>query len=383
MKKILWLPSWYPSKLDRFTGDFVQRHAQALALYRPLVVLYLVKDVEGMVTKNVTIEIADINGVREMIVYYKPRATGWEWVDKILSVTKYISVYTSQLKKLFSSEHAAGYLHVHVPMKAGVLALWCKRRYKVPFIVTEHWAAYNQLNPDNFFAKGWLFRWLSKKIFESASVVTTVCEANRKELLSLFNIRQSAVINNVANGQLFHYQPRTGSTGFGFVHVSTLHKQKNIKGLLNAMQLLKNMRTDWHCTIVGPYKAFMQDMATELGLQHHISWTGEIPYDQVANVVKGADCMVMFSKYENSPCSIIEALMAGIPVVSTNVGGIPELINKSNGLLVPSGDEAALAHAMNALIDSKGRYNNAAIANAAKARFSYSVIGARLAELYR
>ncbi|HTL10021.1 MAG TPA: glycosyltransferase [Chitinophagaceae bacterium] len=382
MKNILWLPSWYPSRLDRFTGDFVQRHAQALALYQSLVVLYLVKDAHGLVTNDVSTEITDTNGLKEIIVYYKPRQTGFKPIDKILSIKKYLSVYKTKLKQLIAETGAPAYIHVHVPMKAGVLALWCKRKYGIPFIVTEHWCAYNLLNPDNFFKKGLLFRRLSKKVFESAAMVTTVCESNRKELLSLFSIRQSMVINNVINEQLFYPQASKGNPCFTFVHVSTLHPQKNIGGLLNGLHLLKAVRADWRCIIVGPYQPYMQQLAGELGLDNQVIWTGELPYEQVATVVRGADCLVMFSKYENSPCTIIEALAAGLPVVSSNVGGIPELIDEANGLLVNSGDVMSLARAMGDMMQLTNQYDNDAIARAAAARFSYKTIGAKLSALY-
>jgi len=89
-----------------------------------------------------------------------------------------------------------------------------------------------------------------------------------------------------------------------------------------------------------------------------------------------------FSRYENSPCTIIEALMAGVPVIASNVGGIPEVVDKNNGLLVASEDVKGLCQAMVEIIQNYQSYNREEIAKKAKSLFSYEVVGAQIADLY-
>jgi len=92
--------------------------------------------------------------------------------------------------------------------------------------------------------------------------------------------------------------------------------------------------------------------------------------------------MVMFSRFENSPCSIIEALCCGLPVIATKVGGIPELLNNNNGLLIESLDEKALFEALEAMAANYLKYDRKKIAEDAKSKFSYSVIGKKLDKIY-
>src|SRR5690606_19604615 len=68
-----------------------------------------------------------------------------------------------------------------------------------------------------------------------------------------------------------------------------------------------------------------------------------LPYHEVANQMKNAQCLVLFSNYENAPCVISEAHCTGIPVIATHVGGIPDMVNSENGLLIPPADVNALA----------------------------------------
>jgi glycosyltransferase involved in cell wall biosynthesis len=59
-----------------------------------------------------------------------------------------------------------------------------------------------------------------------------------------------------------------------------------------------------------------------------------------------ADALVLSSRFENLPCVLLEALSTGTPMISTHVGGVAEIINEGNGILVPTENEAALLAAM-------------------------------------
>ena len=95
-----------------------------------------------------------------------------------------------------------------------------------------------------------------------------------------------------------------------------------------------------------------------------------------------ADCLLLFSNIENSPCVIGEALCCGLPVITTNVGGIPELTSESNSLLIESKDEDALTQAMHEMVGGINNYNRKKIAENAISKFSYSVIGKQINTVY-
>src|SRR5207249_7694772 len=114
----------------------------------------------------------------------------------------------------------------------------------------------------------------------------------------------------------------------------------------------------------------------------NISFTGLISYQQVAGTLKQCNALVMFSRFENLPCVIIEALCCGLPVVSTNVGGIPELIDESNGILINSEDEDALLDAMKSVYLNYNRYNRHGISMSAQKNFSYQTVGKQIHEVY-
>ena len=114
---ILWLPSWYPNQLAPFDGDFIQRHAQAAALYSSNVyVIRVVPDKNAVVTKNVKTEIGKQNNLTEHIVYYK-RSTSL--FGKIIGSYKEIRLYRQAIRHCIKQNGKPSFVHVHVAMRMG------------------------------------------------------------------------------------------------------------------------------------------------------------------------------------------------------------------------------------------------------------------------
>ncbi|MBO7609404.1 MAG: glycosyltransferase [Muribaculaceae bacterium] len=113
----------------------------------------------------------------------------------------------------------------------------------------------------------------------------------------------------------------------------------------------------------------------------NIEFLGLLDSNNVTKLLRLTRFSVMPSQWwENNPLSIIESLCAGTPVVGTDIGGIPELIDNSCGILVPTGDVKALANAMQEAWDM--RWDHAAIARHATSRFSPTVHYQALTEVY-
>jgi Glycosyltransferase len=104
----------------------------------------------------------------------------------------------------------------------------------------------------------------------------------------------------------------------------------------------------------GELENAVREQVAGLGLQERVRFLG-VRAD-VADILRASDVFVLSSRVEGNPMSVMEAMAAGLPVVSTAVGGVPELVREGvTGLLVPSEDAGALAHAMHALVDDPVR----------------------------
>jgi glycosyltransferase involved in cell wall biosynthesis len=104
----------------------------------------------------------------------------------------------------------------------------------------------------------------------------------------------------------------------------------------------------------GELENAVREQVAALGLQERVRFLG-VRAD-VADILRASDVFVLSSRWEGNPLSVMEAMAAGLPVVSTAVGGVPELVREGvTGLLVPSEDAGALAQAMQALVDDPVR----------------------------
>jgi glycosyltransferase involved in cell wall biosynthesis len=111
----------------------------------------------------------------------------------------------------------------------------------------------------------------------------------------------------------------------------------------------------------GPDRPAVEREVRRLGLESAVRLAGE--RDDVAELLAEADLFVLSTRSEGLPLSILEAMAAGLPVVASDVGGVPELVvDRETGFLVPPGDPHALAAAIERLLDDpdlRGRFGAA------------------------
>ena len=127
------------------------------------------------------------------------------------------------------------------------------------------------------------------------------------------------------------------------------------------------------------FKAFVK----EHHLEDCVIFHGKKTSAEVAEAYQQADFFVLFSNFENLPCVIVEAFASGIPVLSTAVGGIAEILSPERGILIPQGDEEALLQGMVQMLDHSSEYDREAIRQYAISTFSNDIIGRQIFEAYK
>jgi glycosyltransferase involved in cell wall biosynthesis len=195
------------------------------------------------------------------------------------------------------------------------------------------------------------------------------------------------VINNTVNTCFFTKHPIAERNIKRILRVSSFDERaKNIKGILNAVEKLAHIRTDFELVLIGHSKEYdlIYNYSKQLCIPEGIiAFYGEKNPEQVAIEMNNADFFVLFSNFENSPVVISESLCCGKPVVSTNVGGISEHINETNGILIPAGNEQALTDSLNYMLDHFQEYNSALIQQQSIEKYSMHSVGAKLYSMYQ
>ena len=366
MKHILWLCSWYPNEVDKFRGDFVQRQAIATSQYCKIDVVHvLFCDVEKTTVTKVN------ENLTEHIFYVKKK-------NKFFNYLK-----MNQLILAFIENKNFDLLHVHIPMPIGFSGLLAKRHLKIPMLVSEHYGIYNQVVEDNFTTRNFIFKYFTKRIFQKAQKIITVSDQLGKDIQREVLKKDFEIVPNVVDTSLFHFQEKKENEKFRFIHVSNMLEVKNIEGMLNSIKLLAEKRNDFQFYFIGAKPAVHITLAENLSLLNlHVFFIDEMPYQEVATEIKTADAGVLFSYSESQSCVVLEWLCAGLPVITSKVGGVAELISSENGILVESNNLHQLADAMNELIENKLNYNAIEISKKAIQKYSYESVGKKINEIY-
>ncbi len=134
--------------------------------------------------------------------------------------------------------------------------------------------------------------------------------------------------------------------------VGQLRSRKGGDYLLKAFSDINDKRIK--CVIVGdgPERGRLVRLTHNLKLDNKVIFTGAVPFEDLTGLYAGAEFFVLPTVAEGSPLVILEALASGLPVVSTKVSGIPEIVeDKHNGFIVPPRDALALEESMRLLIE--------------------------------
>ena len=381
MSYILSLASWYPNRTDAFIGDFVERHVHSISKFRKVIVLHITKD-ENKTNENDEIEInKEDENLVVYNVYYKKKFSGN--AEKILSSFKYFRLQKKIVNKIIKKYGKPELVHLHIAMKAGLMAIFIKKKYGIPYVITENWTGYYRQSSTNIFNSGWLFKFLIKQVFVQANLLLAVTKDLGVTINSNLIKIPFSVIPNVVDTNHFYYKPQINKQKFEFIHISSMNHNKNAEGILRAVKLLSEEEMNFIIVMIGSINKNLISLAEQLSVKDFIVFKNEIPYSEVAQKMQSASAFILFSIAENLPCVILEALCCGLPIISSDVGGIWEVVNQSNGILVESGNEYELKEAMKKMITNYNYYNRKEIANQAAGKFNYSVIGKQFDTIYK
>lgn len=381
---ILFLSSWYPNRVLPTLGNFVQKHAEAVALNSNVVALFAYPDTDCKQKFEIVEE--TINNVYTVNVYYKKVQSKIPVISSIQKVSRYYDAYVKGLKLINERFPKIDILHHNILYPVGIVAWYLKKKKKIPYIISEHWTGYL---PSKDTKANWFQKNISKIIARNAGYITPV-SYNLKEAMLHYGLKSNfEVVYNVVDTKLFFPKPNKQNSGkIKFLHVSTLNDaHKNISGMLRVVAKLAKERNDFEFWFIGdgdttPHIAY----AKKMGIYNNFTFfDGTKTTHQVADLMRNSDCFVLFSNYENLPCVITEALASGIPVISSAVGGIPEHINDNFGILVKPADEDLLLQSLKKMIDNikSGKYNSSEMSSYAKNNFSYQKISERFHQLYQ
>ncbi|OGG01221.1 MAG: hypothetical protein A3F83_16415 [Candidatus Glassbacteria bacterium RIFCSPLOWO2_12_FULL_58_11] len=268
-------------------------------------------------------------------------------------------------------------VHTHTA-KAGTLGRIAAKLTDVPIIIhTFHGHIFH-----SYFGslKSKLFLWLERLLAKFTDVIITVGEQQRREIIEYrvaepekvvavpLGLDLKPFINAKSDPNLLRDELGLNRNILLVGIVARLVPIKNHICFLEAARLVLERYDDARFLIIGDgeLRKYLEQMTRELSLESRVIFMGF--QHNLVKIYAGLDIVTLSSFNEGLPVALIEAMAAAKPVVSTNVGGVGDLIlDGDNGLLVPSNDPAALAEAILFLLKNPDRRKMMGIAGRKKA----------------
>jgi glycosyltransferase involved in cell wall biosynthesis len=213
-----------------------------------------------------------------------------------------------------------------------------------------------------------------------SDAVIAVSEADRRRMIERVGMPADRVVL-IPNG-ISTPQPEDGAAirvelGFGqdvpiLVLTAGLRPQKAIDVMLEAMGLLRSAQPDVQLLIVGPGDPTqLRARAAGIGVDDVVTFTGT--RGDVAQILAASNIGVLSSDFEGMPLAVLEYMAAGLPVVATDVGGVPEIVDHGrSGLLVPPRDPVALSGAIDTVLSDRSMARSMGAAGRARQQREFS-----------
>lgn len=333
MKKklhILFLCGWYPSKVFETNGDFIERHAVAVAKKYKVTVFHIVSNPNSKKKLEIISELK--NGVQSHIAYINASK------NPFLKIYLFLIAFLKLLKK----ESEFDVVHLNELYPFGIFSLYLKWIQKIPFVITEHSTSYLTNSRFPFFQ-----RQITRLVLKNSARFCPVSYNLGKTIFQKFNIHVPyTIVPNVVNTDLFYPKFETLEC-FTMLHISSMkNEHKNISGLLKTVSEFSKNYANFKLILLGESSAKYKKEAADLGLTSKIEFMNHIPHEEVPNLINKASIFLLFSNFENLPCVILESFSCGIPVISTDVGGIKEFFPSDFGKLIQPKDTTQLLNAL-------------------------------------
>ena len=285
--------------------------------------------------------------IRKKAVSKEVRDTVQQWGRQSDFLRLYQAIYIGMRLQ----QDGLGHLHAHFAGMAARTAYWINQFFGIPFSFTAH--ANDIFSPRDFVIS-------LPKLIDAAAAIVTVSDYAVRDLKTRFPA-SAGKIHRVYNGVDFSrfHPPDPGSGTPAIVSIGRLIEKKGFADLISACALLTSRRRAFLCEIIGegPLEETLRAQIARADVQGCVRLAGPQTQAQIALRLAHATIFVLPCTREadggmdNLPTVIMEAMAAGLPVISTPLGGIPEMVEPGvNGELVPERDPAAICAAIEGLI---------------------------------
>jgi glycosyltransferase involved in cell wall biosynthesis len=382
---ILIIPSWYYTSNKPYQGIFFRNQAHALkrighkigVLYPSFVPIYEAFRSKCFFPKNI---VESDSGIPTF------RYDGFTWLPILPHGKAFLFKRKGYqlFKNYISIFGKPDIIHAHGAIYAGALAAFIKKKYSIPLIITEH---------ASDIALGNIRKWQLAHLcdaYRAADLKIAVSPQLGSKLQNMYRDWSTDwyFLPNMIDKQFIKKTAKKFEKSFDqpfiFLNIGNLFKIKRHDILLRAFSnaFEQNHNVNLQIGGDGPLKNRLIRLSEKLGVSKRVIFLGGLNNDEVIWSLQNCNVFVSSSSYETFGVALIEALACGKPVVAVKSGGPEFIVNKDNGLLVPSENIDFLSKALVEIKDKYTKYNPELIRKDCIKRFNENTIMHKLSNLF-
>lgn len=380
MMHVVVIPSWYPSTENGTDGMFFRNQAQALqrqglkvGVIAPMF-RYLRSAPKSILTGPYGIKRHQQGGLNTYIydsMYFFPHCPVID-LDRIRWVNAGLKAFDLYIQENGKPD----IVHAHAMNYAGILADHIQQKYGIPYVITEHSSMFarNLIRPNQWPSMHHAAQHASARF----AVSRDFCTLLKQKYQGLdWDYLPNILGLNFSNDFEF---PDKSQQDFTFCSVAFLRQLKGFDLLLPAFAkaLQKYPHLKLNIGGDGPEAHKLRELATQLNLNHAVTFLGDLDTQHVLNLMRQSNAFVLASRVETFGVVFIEALSQGLPVIATRSGGPQSIVNEHNGLLVPTENIDALTDALIQLYENRQSYSSAQLRQNCLDEFSEQAVMQRL-----
>jgi glycosyltransferase involved in cell wall biosynthesis len=372
---VLILTPWYPTPDLPHRGIFVADQARALAgAGVPVTVLH--SDARPFAIRGTTVWPARAEAGVAVL-----QATRPAYLPRLEAAYAHTSRrLTDRLLARMPAGTRYDVLHAHVSYPTGAIAVELGRRWRLPVVITEHFAPFTQL----------IARPLARRralwALGQADAAVAVSSALARDMAAAGLQRPVEVVPNVVDVSQFQPRPMPPLGPLKVIAIGSLIERKNPVTILEAAARFAAERAELGVRVTfvgsGPLESQLREQAQALGLADRVAFTGDLPRPDVARELAAHHLLAVASTSETFSVVAAEALASGRPVVTTRCGGPEDFVTPEVGEMVPIGDPGAMGAAWSRWADRLPGIDPRRIANLAESRFGPDRVAQLLLDLY-
>ena len=349
--KVLIIPTWYPMGADKLMGQYHKEFAEALNKFgvdANILYIYRMRLKEPIkYLKEKKKNVVQEKGYKSYIYkLYNINKFG----DKF-KIKRYIKKLEYALEDYIKENGKPDVIHAMVTSPAGYASCVVGKKYSIPVVITEHGGAL-----ERFFTRSDLKEYglyaLNNSVYSTVSnYMAEVVKKYKDECFVLPNLVNTDIFNSSVN--------RKVEKTFNLVTTCALREGKNLDVAFRAIKKLIKSGMNIHYDVIGEgyYEDIYKKACNEEGVSEYVSFLGRKDKKEISEIFDKEHALIISSELESFAIPGIEAMAAGLPVISTDCKGPCEYIDDKTGVICKVNDSNSMAKAIKYVYDHYDKYN--------------------------